>query len=242
MNDPLLLDHLLFVLVAIAWPVYGLLTYPKLKRELAAGVAGRRLYAYRETLVIEWGLALAALLLWIFSGRPLAGLGLRVEHGIGFYSASLLVMLAVLFLHRQWQSVRKLGGVELGELAGQFASVQELMPRSRTEYRTFIGLAITAGLCEELLFRGLLIWYLSLYLGPWPALILSVLLFGAAHLYQGPKNALRCAAIGLVAALLYVWSGSLLPPMLLHVAVDLHGGAIGHLVLRAAEKRAATAS
>ncbi len=53
--------------------------------------------------------------------------------------------------------------------------------------------------------------------------------FGLGHLYQGAAGVVKTGVSGLLAGLLYLLTGSLWIPMLLHAAVDLHAGALGYL-------------
>ena len=63
-----------------------------------------------------------------------------------------------------------------------------LVPRTNGEYRGMILVAFTAGVCEEMLFRGFVTWY---FLAFWPgtrsslalAMIISSILFGFGHIY-----------------------------------------------------------
>ena len=96
-----------------------------------------------------------------------------------------------------------------------------MIPTTRREQRTFQALALTAGFCEELAYRGFVLWYLGAYL-PVPAAVAAMAAaFGLSHLYQGPKAAAQIALVGVAAALLYLLSGSLWIPMLLHALLDL---------------------
>ncbi len=45
------------------------------------------------------------------------------------------------------------------------AFVEYLLPHSRDELRWFTALSVTAGVCEELLYRGFLFWVLKAYVG-----------------------------------------------------------------------------
>ncbi len=79
--------------------------------------------------------------------------------------------------------------------------------------------------CEEIVFRGYLIWYFSQFAPSHWAVLLSSLAFGLAHSYQGLwANVLTTGSVGLVAALLYVFSGSLWLAMAFHVYLDLNQG------------------
>ena len=97
--------------------------------------------------------------------------------------------------------------------------------------RLFRGVSVTAGVCEEILFRGFLIWYLATFFGLTVAVFASSAVFGLGHAYQGAGGILKTGVIGLVMAGLYVLSGSLWPPVALHAATDVVNGGIAHRVL-----------
>jgi membrane protease YdiL (CAAX protease family) len=83
---------------------------------------------------------------------------------------------------------------------------------------------VTAGVCEEWLYRG---FFLALVAAvapglPGPVLVLvAALAFGLAHAYQGPAGVLTTGVLGGVLAAVYLSSGSLLLPVLLHAVIDL---------------------
>ena len=90
-------------------------------------------------------------------------------------------------------------------------------------------------MCEELLYRGFLLWYLSRITELWLAVVISALIFGAGHVYQGGKGMVRTACFGLVAAGLYLLTDSLWASMVLHAALDLTSGNILRMVLHAGD-------
>lgn len=108
-------------------------------------------------------------------------------------------------------------------LAGA-AAVEPMLPRSNRGRRGWAGLALAAGVTEEITYRGLLLLALAL-LAPGAdrttVLVVAAVLFGVAHWYQGPVGMLATGAIGWVLGGLYLATGSLLVPMVLHVLVDL---------------------
>ena len=71
------------------------------------------------------------------------------------------------------------------------------------------ALSITAGVVEEIVYRGFVLWYLANFMPLWAALLLSSVFFGLGHSYQGKSGALRTGLVGLVFAILYVMSGSI---------------------------------
>jgi membrane protease YdiL (CAAX protease family) len=90
---------------------------------------------------------------------------------------------------------------------------------------------VWAPIFEELAFRGLLYPTLRLRLPPWPAALLSAALFGVAHGYGLPGFA-AVTWSGMIWALGYERTRSLLPGMLAHAASNLLATASFLLLLR----------
>jgi uncharacterized protein len=86
-------------------------------------------------------------------------------------------------------------------------------------------------LCEEVLFRGFLLTFVASLTGLPAATAITVVLFGLFHGYYGWKGVLKTALFGLVATLIVVWSGSLIPAVLIHGTVDLTSGDLAYRVL-----------
>ncbi len=100
--------------------------------------------------------------------------------------------------------------------------VRALLPRTRRELGWGAALAVNAGVVEELLLRLALPALLFGVTGSGPAAFgLSILLFGALHLYQGWAGILVTTALGLVLTAVYVLTGSIVWPILVHAALDL---------------------
>ncbi|MDH1261476.1 CPBP family intramembrane metalloprotease [Pseudomonas sp. GD03944] len=83
-----------------------------------------------------------------------------------------------------------------------------------------INLGVTV-LAEELLFRGLLQTRLVQWLGPWPGVLLTALLFGAVHAPFSPLFAVIAGIAGLGYGLVFHYSGRLSLAIALHLAVNL---------------------
>ena len=97
-------------------------------------------------------------------------------------------------------------------------------------------LAVSAGVCEEVVYRGFMLWFSTRWLGLWPAVIVTSVLFGFAHLYLGKTHVLRTSIVGLLFALIAVGSASVWPVIALHAFIDVFGGDIGLRALEAFEE------
>jgi membrane protease YdiL (CAAX protease family) len=102
--------------------------------------------------------------------------------------------------------------------------VLAVLPRTRAERRLFTLVGVTAGVCEEWLYRGFFLAVVAALVPALPAgalVAVAAVAFGLAHAYQGVSGIVLTGVLGGVFAALYLQTGSLLLPVLLHAAVDL---------------------
>jgi membrane protease YdiL (CAAX protease family) len=127
----------------------------------------------------------------------------------------------------QWFNLRRAGqsgprGDHLRRLS------RAILPHSKSELIVFLGLAVTAGLCEEFLYRGFaMLVFLRMDWPNWLVVLASAALFGLAHLYQGRGGLIGTMLLGLVFGMLRIVTGSLLAPIFCHMAVDIAAGMAG---------------
>ncbi|HET9988650.1 MAG TPA: CPBP family intramembrane glutamic endopeptidase [Kofleriaceae bacterium] len=191
------------------------------ERSINAGDPEARTSLYQITIGYLWPMAgIAALLLGVGFGG--AAFGFRAPdfshlHGIyaGVLVGSALGLIAS-FAATLWPRKGKVGPLQ--------HTFDLLTPTTPRERRYFALVAITAGITEEIIYRALPFAMLALW---WPggdpriyAVIVAVL-FGLAHVYQGPAGMAATTLLGLLLGLIYAGTGSLLPCMVLHAVVDL---------------------
>lgn len=176
---------------------------------------------YVRSMVASWILGLSVPLVLLFEPGPTpADLGLRwpAGHGIDYLVA--LLLLAILLVG----GVRRRRFILSGRWPEAYRSpMMALLPRTPAQRRLAVGISVTAGVVEEAIFRGLLIASAASILGV-PielAAVLSLALFTWGHLYQGAAGMLGAGLLGGLFTLVYLISGSLLLPVVLHVAQDL---------------------
>lgn len=204
------------------WLVVGQPVAGRWRRRRAVPLLTR----YRDTVVRQWGLcALAAVVVLVGVGAPPQALGLvpRWDREQRYLPAVLegLALGALAVVALRWDSSRRPGRSWLDRLLRPMAG---LLPRSRPERWAFAAVAVTAGVTEEVLYRGFLMWWLVLAApvgGYGGAMLLTSAAFGLGHAYQGVVPAVIAGVAGLGLALLAFTTGSLLTPVVLHVLVDL---------------------
>ena len=97
-----------------------------------------------------------------------------------------------------------------------------LLPRSPAEKVFWIALSISAGVTEELCFRGFVLTRMTILTGSaWPGVILGSLSFGLGHLYQGWAGVVLIGVYGLMFSLLFIARGSLIPCIIAHALQDI---------------------
>lgn len=103
--------------------------------------------------------------------------------------------------------------------------VRWMMPRGRRERLAFTAISATAGLGEEITYRGFLIPVLGGALGePWTAALLTSMSFGVLHAYQGARGMIRAGILGMAFAAVFLVTGSLWPAILAHAIINVVSG------------------
>ena len=237
MSSPILEPFTLSLLLVLtaAMPVIGVWDYRRFVRGLSEGRKNARLETYLWAIALQWILTLGFLAWWFLSGGELAPLRLRpVAQGWQWLAiAAGLAALAAIVL--QTATVLR-SPQKLEQVRDQAGELSQIAPRTPAEARVFTLLSLTAGICEEILYRGLLLAVLTVAVGTWPAVVLSTAVFGLGHAYQGWLGIGKTSAVGLALALLAIGSGSLFLPIVLHAVGDLTGGlmmsaAVGFMAL-----------
>jgi membrane protease YdiL (CAAX protease family) len=231
MPTPLDIAFGIFYAVGIAG-IAGLYFDRRLKRAIAGGRPNARLNAYRRATAVQWALAIITVVLWMNERRAWRVLGLVPPSDWRLVVGVAIVVVVVVLVTRQNSAVRRLETDKLQQLEKQIANIELILPHDEREYRWFMLLSCTAGVCEELLYRGFLTWLVAAYTGLPLAIIVVSVCFGAAHAYQGVKGVVKTGVVALVMSGIVLVSGWLVPAMIVHALVDVAGGAVGFVVIR----------
>ena len=225
-------DHFFVLVLLIGFPAYAAWDVPRLARRLEANPLYARTKDYLWTIAIQWGLTLILFAWWRQTERPFADLGLVAPEGASriwtFVTGAL-----VAFFASQARTVARSPAAQArvrAQLDSQ-PSVRVILPTTPVEIRTFSAVAVTAGICEEILYRGYLLYYLCALLPGAAAIVAAIVAFGLAHAYQGWRGILLTGTAGAAAMGLYLVTGSLAAPIVLHTTIDLANGFMAYRAL-----------
>jgi uncharacterized protein len=179
---------------------------------------------YVSLRIMEWGL-----FVWVWRGG-LRRTGTNLSEVIGGKWANpkdVLVDCALAVgVWATWRLVETAWNHWLG--AGSAASIQTYLPQRALEILLWIGVSISAGFCEELVFRGYFQKQFETFThSRWFALFLQAVLFGISHGYQGIEACAKIACFGALYGLLAMWRKSLRPGMAAHAWSDILSGIYG---------------
>ncbi|MBS0381286.1 MAG: CPBP family intramembrane metalloprotease, partial [Proteobacteria bacterium] len=235
---------LLALYLLLVEPWLGRAAYRRMLAALNAGDTGARLRFYLSWIWQGWALVAVTLLVTlVLAGWAPARLGLQLPDwpylpaldsdalggfAVGGAIGAALVIGLILGIGVASKRRRSGGAPDAAtqrtpKLAGN-RDLLRMLPRTRNERFGFAALAVTAGIGEEVVWRGFgltLLFALLPTMHPAVPIVLAALAFGFAHWYQGAIGVLATAVIGALLATLFWASGSLLWPMFIHVLIDL---------------------
>jgi hypothetical protein len=233
---PSLGDHIFIALIAAGVPIFGALIWRWHGLSMMEpGSTNTRIRNYLLDIVIEWALVIAVLVWWFSVNRTPGGIGFRAPGGWGFWVGAIICIVVGVFFGFQVRTALSSAKARQQIREQLSGSTELMMPLNARERRAWVGLSITAGVCEEILYRGYLIWYLMTWIPGWPAMIVAAVVFGVAHLYLEGKGILKAIVGGLIMGAAYLLTGSIWVPMVLHATLDITSGFTGGAALELAD-------
>jgi len=197
---------------------------------------------YREVLIFEWlsaGLAAIALRADWGTLNPkslgLDGSGL-LQTASPYFNRSLLqglflgagiatamvaaVVLAIRRTRRRHIAMRSASASRWRRLMPDFSA---FLPVTKRERLLFVLVAVSAGICEEIVYRGWLLFKLHSVASLQGTLLLATaaVVFGLIHAYQKITGVIVTTFLGLLFCVLYFKTGSLVAPIALHCLIDV---------------------
>jgi uncharacterized protein len=221
----MIIQHLLALFLIVVAPVWDHLATERLK---ASKESRAKIAYYRAMLIIGWIATVIALVtvgwhaILTFDAGATNPSWLRQRSGARTFVAGALIGLLLVIALSALQARRSAAIREKMEEA--FLRLSFILPRTGEERIWWIFVSLTAGICEEILYRGFLIHYFfaaPFHAGLLLTVIISSVIFGVAHLYQGVAGVISTAILGLIFSAVFLTTGTLVVPMILHALIDL---------------------
>jgi uncharacterized protein len=183
-------------------------------------VHGALLRNYLISIALEWGMAY-----WAWAGVHWRGGQLRDLTGGRWTSwrgvavdVAIAIPFWVVWEFTAWVVHRAVDRIQTPTTPYQ-------PPAGHLEIFLWIALSISAGVCEEIVFRGYL---QNQFRAATRSVVAAVLLqgavFGLAHTYQGWKQVIVIAALGILYGVLAAWRRNLRANMIAHAWSDIYEG------------------
>jgi uncharacterized protein len=183
-------------------------------------------WVYLWVIALEWGLVAMV-------RGGLKAQGLRLADVIGGRWSNLKVVvfdlaISIPFL-LVWFAAARLMHRVLGP--DQAKSINNLLPQSTLEVVLWIGVSISAGICEEIVLRGYFQKQFAAYTNSMiAAVLLQGVVFGLGYSYQGLKQVLIISVLGMLYGWFAVWRRSLRPNIIAHAWTDVWSGWLSGLL------------
>lgn len=230
-----LLDHIAFVLIFSIGTIYSLFDNPRFIRKLALietdpGVS--RTGIYLKLIAWLWILSAIVFMLWITQDYDYSELGFTLEIKWNLWSAILLLFVPLIsFCLSCYKAISDPSQRLIIRNQLKATKTDQLIPRNRKEFYYWLFISLSAA-SEEIVYRGFMLWYLSAFMNVFLVGVISCLLFALLHTYQGMAGVVLTGITGVVLFWIYISSGSLWLPIILHVMVNIFSGSLGYISLK----------
>lgn len=223
-------DALYVALIAIGLSIDSFVLWPRFLRRSEVEPARARVWLWSSSIVFLWTLVAAGVALWVLEQRSWAALRLVAPLGWRIVGTIGLLLAVAVFYAR---SIAMITRARRSNKRIKFPKNAEIrVPHTGAELAWWMALSVSAGICEEFIFRGYLIWVLQPALGLWFAAAASLVVFAAAHAYQGAKGVVAVGVVGSLITLIVLVFGSLVPAIAVHMLIDAGEGLVAWLALR----------
>lgn len=214
---------ILLLLVLGGWTILGKVAADQMR----AAAHPHRVRFYLQTLVFEW-----LLFLFIVAGVRRSGKPVGLVVG-GRWESARQVLKDIGIAGAYWlvSGVLLVILTRLLHVTGFARKLDFILPHGAIEITLWVALSITAGICEETIFRGYLQRQFTALTKNIPlGIVLSAPAFGAAHAYQGPRMMIVIGLYGAMFGILAYWRGTVRPGMIAHAWQDSLSGIVASVM------------
>lgn len=216
---------ILAVLTGLVYPAYFVFTFRRTHQRILSDDR-YRMVDYRVTLALFWTLTLAVLVNYVVSGQP----ALLFIPAFSWLSVGISILVVAFLLLQYRMAVVTSGNYTI--IRNKLNDIYPYLPKSSAERNWFMAVSLSAGICEEILFRMFLPAVLQAYMPLALAFLAAGLIFALTHIGSGWKNLLSSLLLGLLFAAIFYFTGNIWIVIVLHAGIDMNTGILGYRVAR----------
>lgn len=226
MSDPPISTYVLAFIIGIIYPIFFVLTYKKTHRRMRND-GKYRLIEYKLTMIIFWTLTFLIMM------NLLLDESLRQSFFPTFNSIGIVVAVLVAILIGVMLVQPKVKPETALALKKKLEDGFHFLPKNRQELIWFNVLSVSAGICEEIIFRLFMFTFLLESTNLVVAFILQNLVFAITHIGSGIRNIVSVFILGLIFTTIYYFTENIWLAIILHAAIDIYMGFLGYNVEKA---------
>ena len=211
MRKNLIATILLLLFLLVGWPLLSWVVMGKSQPEIETLLVDPVIQLYVPTIIVELLIFILIILVLKRGDETLKNIGWgefnlkNLFIGIGFVIVANVVLMILSFV----LNIKQPKDIEL------------LLPKTFTQRMFWVIMSLTAGITEEVGFRGYVLTKLNRFVRSWwITAIISSFFFGVGHFYQGWGGSVLTGFYGLLFCGLFIWRKSLAPCITAHFIQD----------------------
>lgn len=214
----MLLPHALAVFIAAGVPILNVYGLRRLKKQ---ATSTSKIMTYLQTIIVLWvmtGLiwyvSTADRLIYFQHQYTLSGIVMALFIICSIYLIIVTITPLILMRHPAHRQ----------QMQQSFQARAFIMPLTTKERAWFAIVAVSVGICEEIIFRSFLTQYFMHHPFELSVIIstsIAMLIFAYGHFHQGLNGVINAAVFAFVMSILFMITGSLLLPIFIHIIYDL---------------------
>ncbi len=214
--------HVLVLIIVLIYPAYFLFTYKKTNHQIKND-ENYRLVDYKQTIFIFWMLTLLVI------GNTFIDKSIPLNFYPTFNTIGIILATLILIFIGLQIVTSKVSTIEKAEsVIEKMKDNYHYLPKSKREFIWFNLLSLSAGICEEIIFRLFMFSYLLENTNTAIAFILTNILFALTHIGSGKQNILSSFILGLLFTAIYYFTRNIWLSMILHSAIDISAGFLAY--------------
>lgn len=229
-------DHILLFIMGVVLPLFAVFQSQPQIKEMEFSTT-EKLQIYYGNGIFQWIGTAAIIALWWINSRFYTDLGFGWPKMSGLAWGLTLLSIALYALNTWWELRNE---EKVQQTKEKWEKDIPFLPADGREYKHFLFVAFTAGVCEEIIFRGFFIQYFLAWnqdnlIGNWLSILIPGFLFAFGHIYQGHQAVIKIMLMAIIFGWIFILTESLWIPIVLHILVDAVSGYFAMRILGSEE-------